>query len=173
MNLLFNEIGNLPPERYEMTFNEAKTFFVDTFPDSETRLENWNCFIEYVKNLITLGINDMQIWIDGSFVTDKINPNDIDCVLYISVKLLNSLNKQQQSILSNVLVPQKRETHELIKQAFHTDPYLLLDVKDCPEHLNYHEIVKMKEYWEGWWGHDRQGNAKGYIILSVKGGRRQ
>lgn len=173
MNLRFNEVGNLPPGRYEMPFNEAKTLFVDAFPDSETRLENWNCFMEYVENLITLGINDMQMWIDGSFVTNKTNPNDIDCVLYIKVNILNSLNVQQQSILSKVLVPQERETHELIKQSFHTDPYLLLDITDCPEHPNYTEIINRHEYWKDWWGHDRQGNAKGYIILSVKGGRCQ
>ena len=28
MNLKFNEIGNLPPGRYEIAFDDAKSFFV-------------------------------------------------------------------------------------------------------------------------------------------------
>lgn len=173
MNLQFNEIGNLPPGSHEVTFDNAKEVFVNAFPDSKTRLQNWNCFIEYIKNLINLGIKDMQLWIDGSFVTNKTNPNDIDCVIYIDIQILNSLNVQQQSILSDVLIPGNVESREIIKDAFHTDPYLLLDLVDVPSHPAYDIMMARKTYWENWWGHDRQGNAKGYIILSVKGGQYQ
>lgn len=173
MNLQFNEIGNLPPGSHEVTFDDAKEFFVNAFPDSKTRLQNWNCFIEYVKNLINIGIKDMQLWIDGSFVTNKINPNDIDCVIYIGIQILNSLNAQQQSILSEVLIPGNVESREIIKDAFHTDPYLLLDLVNVPSHPAYETMMARKTYWENWWGHDRQENAKGYIILSVKGGKYQ
>lgn len=173
MNLIFNEIGNLPPGCYEITFDDAKSFFVDAFPDSETRLNNWNSFYAYIQEIISIGLDEFKLWVDGSFVTKKLNPNDIDCVIYIKESLLNSLSPEAQENLVKYLIPKNQIMHEFNKNLYCTDSYLLLDIEDSPNSPYYDSIMKTKQYWEGLWGHDRQGNAKGYIILSVKGGRCQ
>lgn len=173
MNLKFNEIGNLPPGRYEIAFDDAKSFFVDAFPDSETRLKNWNSFYAYIQTIISIGLDEFKLWVDGSFVTEKLNPNDIDCVVYVKASLVNSLSPKGQELLVKYLIPQNKSMHELNKNLYCTDSYILLDIEDSPDFPNHDIIMGKKKYWDNLWGHDRQGNAKGYIILSVKGGKCQ
>lgn len=173
MNLNFNEIGNLPPGRYEIAFDDAKSFFVDAFPDSETRLKNWNSFYAYIQIIISTGLDEFKLWVDGSFVTKKLNPRDIDCVVYVKASLVNSLSLEAQERLAKYLIPQNRSMHEFNKNLYCTDSYILLDIEDSPNFPNHDFIMEKKKYWDDLWGHDRQGNAKGYIILSVKGGKCQ
>ncbi len=167
MNLEFNEIGNLKPYKYELTFNEAKTFFVDGFQESETRQRNWNGFCSFLDSLINLGLTDAEVWVDGSFVTNKLNPNDIDCVIYVKPIVINSISIENKKKLSAKF---SEGGNLLAHFAFFTDPYILLDVSDNPDFPNYLNLCKRKEYWENWWGHDRNNNPKGYIVLTIKGG---
>lgn len=167
MKLEFNEIGNLKPNKYEITFNEAREFFVDSFVESETRQRNWTGFCNFLQMLIDLGLTEMQVWVDGSFVTNKLNPNDIDCVIYIKPEIINSISNENQE---NLYKKFSKQGNEKAHVEYFTDPYILLDVTNTPCFPGYKEWCDNKIYWENWWGHDRNNNEKGFLVLTIKGG---
>lgn len=77
----FDERGHLV-ETYELNITQFKELFVDKWRDS-TRPNIFGVFEKYVedfKNLITPNFN---MWVNGSFVTQKLNPRDIDFVSFI------------------------------------------------------------------------------------------
>ncbi|ACT96896.1 DUF6932 family protein [Dyadobacter fermentans] len=95
----FDISGNLKP--YDVIQTDWFTFkaeFVDAFPHSETRRLIFENFSVYMETLIAIIGTGFHQWIDGSFVTRKLNPGDIDFVTFIdsatfsrNENLLNSL----------------------------------------------------------------------------------
>lgn len=80
--LEFNEDGLLPPQDYPMRIDELRSSLLVLGPgegipwDKSKRLTLVNNLEIMVKQLWDVGITD--IFINGSFVTDKPNPSDID-----------------------------------------------------------------------------------------------
>ncbi len=48
-------------------------------------------FIEKLKDLIS---THFYIWVDGSFVTKRLRPNDIDILIFVESETLNQIEKQ-------------------------------------------------------------------------------
>jgi hypothetical protein len=85
--LKFDSRGNLTPyEKIPSTTNEMRNFFVESI-QSRTRKVIFEKYVNYSDALKSLleGAH-LQQWINGSFVTKKINPSDIDLVTFISHK---------------------------------------------------------------------------------------
>ena len=82
--LSFDHRGNLTPyELIQANVNEFKHFFVDRI-QSRTRLDNFNKYIKYSEDLKSLlEGKTLKQWINGSFVTKKTNPKDIDVVTFL------------------------------------------------------------------------------------------
>ena len=82
--LHFDEKGFLKPDKAILSdINEMVRYFVNGI-DSETRKINFDKYIRYSTDLKKYsGGSDLKQWIDGSFVTLKVNPNDIDLVTFI------------------------------------------------------------------------------------------
>ena len=82
--LELNEKGNLMPySPIKISFEIFIKIFVESFPLDSTRhqiLANFERFIEEFRSKIYPHFN---IWINGSFVTQKKNPNDIDFLVFI------------------------------------------------------------------------------------------
>lgn len=156
----FDENGNLPAGEYPIDFDDLKQVFVDGFGTSYTRRRNWDGFNAFVKFLIDAGLKDMTIWVDGSFISNKENPNDFDFVTLIEPKNLNNLSKAQQSKLCSIF------EHETAKSFFYCDPYIIL--VDGSEYN-----INRNAYWKKQWGHDRFGNSKGFVVVEIRGGVRQ
>lgn len=70
----FNENGYLPYGMYNMTFEEFKSQFGENTPKRKEIFEEYEKFLAELKNTGYL----LDHWIDGSFVTAKENPGDID-----------------------------------------------------------------------------------------------
>jgi hypothetical protein len=94
----FDEFGYLIPyDVQEITLED----FEETFATNENRK---TLFLEYevfVKHLKSLGINNFYQWIDGSYVTKKISPNDIDVVSFIETKEFKK-NEKELLLLSKM-----------------------------------------------------------------------
>ena len=76
--------GNLTP--YDITQFSFETFvehFVDEFEDSTTRKLIFEQYQRYLLDIRTMITDDFVQWIDGSFVSRKTNPNDIDVVTFL------------------------------------------------------------------------------------------
>lgn len=68
--------GFLPLGRYATTVDEIKDRYVEQI-SSDRRREIWDDF-ETVRKLISSIIPICSIWISGSFLSDKVEPSDID-----------------------------------------------------------------------------------------------
>jgi hypothetical protein len=93
--LTFDHRGHLTPYSHIQTsIEEFRSTFVDGIA-SVTRSDNFEKYIRYsddLKNL--LGTKSLKQWLNGSFVTRKTNPKDIDLVTFIDHKTIVRLGDQ-------------------------------------------------------------------------------
>lgn len=68
----FDENGNLPPGVYEVSLQDIESRFTWT----DRRKELFEGLKRAIDNLIKANVQ--KVWLDGSFVTSKDDPNDID-----------------------------------------------------------------------------------------------
>ena len=80
----FNENGIIEPGLHTSTIPEVCEFLVNNFDTSQTRKKIFDNFIKFFS-LLVKNFKVYEIWIDGSFTTAKINPNDIDVVVFFYV----------------------------------------------------------------------------------------
>ncbi|MCA9407028.1 MAG: hypothetical protein KC684_10845, partial [Candidatus Omnitrophica bacterium] len=88
MELKFDIRGNLRPyERIEVTLDEFKENFVGPFEKTSSRHEIFENYIRYVEEFKKEITPKFKQWIDGSFVTNKVNPRDIDIVNIVDYEI--------------------------------------------------------------------------------------
>lgn len=108
MILSFNDKGLLPPGDYEMTFEEIRNSIVVLGPPDESNWDrNWREILVdnlevMVNQLLNVGIKD--IYINGSFVQNKLHPSDIDGYFVCDVMRLADGSLQREL---NLLEPDK------------------------------------------------------------------
>lgn len=108
MILSFNDKGLLPPGDYEVTFEEIRQSVVVLGPPHEPGWDReWREVLVgnleiMVKQLISVGIQD--IFINGSFVQNKLHPNDIDGYFVCDIRRLADGSLQREL---NLLEPDK------------------------------------------------------------------
>lgn len=78
----FNEYGCLPEGIYDCTIEEAAERF-SSFQSGSQRQQLWDKFNEFIREAKACRLVDAML-VDGSFVTTKADPNDIDLVLVVS-----------------------------------------------------------------------------------------
>lgn len=82
--LEFDEKGNLTPyNNIEINYEIFVKNFVDSFPLDSTRHQILTNFERFLEKLRLKIYPHFSIWINGSFVTQKLNPNDIDFLIFI------------------------------------------------------------------------------------------
>ena len=78
------------------TVDEVKSALVDGFPGSSTRAaiyEDWLELRGLLSGLITLE----RQWLDGSFATRKLDPNDLDLVTFADSDEVEALDHVQEA----------------------------------------------------------------------------
>lgn len=151
---MFDQNGNLSAGFIRGTIGEFKERFVVEFENSRTRGDIFNRYIDYCERMEYLEVAIKQ-WVDGSYVTNKENPNDIDLVTHIDALELNKrteIHKNLNRLLDNARCKSK---YRCDVYAIHVYPKELSD--------RYKHYKKREEYWSKWFGHDRDGNPKGII----------
>lgn len=110
----FNAKGWLPEGIYDCTVDEATTRF-GTFQGNDRRPRLWADFREFISEVKPTGL-PMAILINGSFVTAKPDPNDIDLILVIPVThhLTRDLSPAQYNVLSAQRVKRKYKLDVLV-----------------------------------------------------------
>ena len=173
----FQENGYLPHKCYEVTLEEIKEKLVDNFPDSKTRQSRFECFMRFYKELLENVKSCIRILIDGSFVENNPNPNDIDLVIVIDSTKYNDYERfyiDNEFVFKNVLRDEfkplkEQENFDLIYESdfykYGCDFFpLVKEEKDSRDYINY---ISMKKYWIRQWGHDRFHVEKGFLNLKV------
>jgi hypothetical protein len=162
MQISFDQFGNLSPSQKSVfTLPLLKTIFVDEFQESKTRkiiFEGLEAFLTNLSNFIDASFD---LWVDGSFVTNKLNPNDIDVVLIIDAFILAQKGKEIE-----ILFKSNTAKLEYLVDAYTIAKYDELDSK-------YPLFQIEKAYWANWFGYSRrniQGKRfpKGFLEIKFE-----
>ena len=94
-----------------------------------------------------------DLWVDGSFVTTKLDPDDVDVVLELAE--ITGVTPAQEERL------QWFSSRQAADVAQKYDDYGC----DC-----YVTIRSTRDYWLSQFGRDRGNNPKGIAILQINGG---
>src|SRR5690242_7160692 len=87
--------------RHAVTFEEIREVFVDGFPGSATRAPLFESF-SLVRAAIMRVVPIREQWIDGSFVTRKQDPVDIDLVTVFDGEQLDALDGPDRTLLKGL-----------------------------------------------------------------------
>lgn len=139
----------LEPGLHDFELAEIGNHFLKDFAGSTTRAPLITNLKAYVEHFSDLGAS-VELWIDGSFTTKKVNPNDIDLVIFSSEAEVNSLPPEKKKVFGALL------DKPTVKKRFGLDVYFCT-VEDQPT----------RSYWRGWFGFDRNERPKGIARVMV------
>lgn len=121
---------------------------IDNFAKKAKREHIWDRFKAFIDEVKKIGI-DFEVWLDGSFVTDKEEPGDIDVIFFFSNSDLASLSPDQNKYVSFLF---GKPSKSIIKARYECDVFV------CPK-----EDLNMRSYWRGWFGFTRSEEPKGIV----------
>lgn len=148
----------LPAGFHDLDDNEIKHLLVDAFPKSVRRSMLYCNYIQFLEQLKLINKQVLcfsEVWIDGSYTTEKPEPDDIDILLVVDFNALNSL---PDALAPNVNALLNRD---YIKLNYHIDVLLL------PENHPNFDYQERRSYWRGWFGFDRKEIPKGLVRVML------
>ncbi|KAF0240574.1 MAG: hypothetical protein FD167_4140 [bacterium] len=124
-------------EFQDIKLHQLKSLFLVPFPNSTTRTNTLRRFKNWVQRIKKLNVR-CEIWLDGSFVTKKEDPQDIDLVVFIKntdMIRLSDAKKLELRILTN-----EKLTEEQKKECV------------CDSYLGSSEDLLDRRYWKKTFG---------------------
>lgn len=151
--MTFAEYGYLVP--YTLIVTDLETLnltFVNEMPESTTRRRIFTTFTGYVTELQTALNCPLKVWVNGSFTTTKLNPEDVDFVIFVDKQV--TVNHQQ-------LIRQFRQRRYQKKSL--TDDYLVEVVSETHPDYRIYQLNRLDKQRD--FAFDRLGNPNGYLQL--------
>lgn len=142
---------------HEKSLSEIRKICVSDFKLSSTRSTIMNGFEQIVNGLNTAKIPG-YIWLDGSFVTEKINPADCDFILSVPEEFANSASDDQKNLISIISWN--------LKDTLKCDSYYR--VCECVGPGGLEHELKTAGYWTKLFGRSRAGVPKGIILHKLE-----
>lgn len=139
----FDARGLLPAGVHSCDEVEFSRLLVNKFPGDPTRATIRNGFFKLRERAESHGVAGTQ-WVDGSFVTQKHGPSDVDVVLFVKAEVLNDLDDDGKAFVLDVLA----RPHGAM--SFKTDHYVVT-VRE-PGHPQYDAYEKARLYWRDLFG---------------------
>lgn len=154
---IFTTDGHLPLGRHPTDVEEIEARLVQPFAASSNRRQLYDAWRTRRTTLFDIVTVQME-WVDGSFVTTKHSPADIDLVTFIHAQDIEDLSIDDRRAVSDLTQgdgPRQVGCHSFLVVVF-------------PEnHHGYDSYLKSRGYWDVWWSRQRTGQEKGY--LEVRG----
>lgn len=143
---------------HRMSLGDLKRLCVVGFPLSKRRESIMRALESLLAELSGVSIR-AEVWINGSFLTKKIDPDDVDLVVVVQ--------EQEQDLPTasagkDVLV---RIARQNFTNPIKCDSYL--NVEYPPESPRYILGQKQRSYWLKQFGESRGGGKKGLAVLGV------
>lgn len=139
-----------PAGFFETSLEELQIHCVDPFPDSDRRKALYAGAVVYFQQLSNIGC-DLEIWIDGSFVTQKPEPDDIDVVVVMDPAQVDRLSPEKAAALEALA-----DTNT-VKTRFGLHVFFVAG--------NSRDGLA---YWRGLFGYQRDGRTpKGMALIKV------
>ena len=144
----------LAPGLHRLTLQGLYDLAVLPFPSDAQRAVLFQKFRLWESEVKASGIK-ATLWVDGSFLTQKPSPEDVDCVIWRPhwIDLVND-TPSNRGALSRLF------DHSAAKTLYDLDLYLETPPAD--------QLVHREAYWKGFFGycHDRI-TAKGFAEVNV------
>ena len=129
----------------------------DRFATNDIRKVIYEGYKSYNKELLKM-IDSFIQYVDGSYVTAKEHPNDIDIVTFLDILFLAN-NK-------NILMKLQGKNSII---SYKVDGYFC---PVCDENSPYFsQCEERKRYWIDWFSKDRKGNSKELFVCNIKKGQ--
>jgi hypothetical protein len=151
----------LAPGLHFMSVAALRALCVSPFTLSSTRA----AIIVGLETVLTTLSNGRivgDLWIDGSFVTEKVDPADVDIVLVLDYFGMNSPTSAQLQILRWFA------TNPDLRARYFCDSYVFMEYPR--EHSLFAVGQRHRDYWAGWSGKNRRDELTGMAVIEV--GRR-
>lgn len=163
----FDSRGLLPDGVHECDEQVFEAKFVNAFPSSSRRPMLFDGFLKLRKEAQVV-LSSATQWVDGSYVTDKVEPDDVDLVTFVDIDLLNALFIEQQNVVKELL-----NGREDTKNKYGCHTFL---VPCCDPNNNFFGLFEMQRlYWRKWFGSTRgtvdpdgtpiPGREKGFVSM--------
>ncbi|MFP4976368.1 DUF6932 family protein [Paenibacillus sp. CN-4] len=153
----FLENGNLYPGIHQYNIEEFEQQFVRDFTGSTQRPIIYENFKYWLGQLLQIKV-PRYIWLDGSFLTRKLDPNDIDLVVFYGPEDIESEEEAEKIlyIISN------------LSREFRCDAYFCLTFKHWDEaeqqRVDPNQATR-ETYWMGQFAFDRSREPKGMVEI--------
>jgi len=142
----------LPAGFHEMPLPALRHLCVDGFPLSTVRAGLMGG-IEAIRGSLSTALVPASVWIDGSFMTQKIDPADVDLAVRLSFAALPSPGPEQQALFARIAG----------KQFAGCDSYIFIEYPEGhPEHA---AGDMMRAYWQRQFGFSRGDEFKGVAVI--------
>lgn len=133
---------------HEIELADLEKIFVNPFHDETRRQELTAKLRLFLEKLKEIGAH-FEVWLDGSFSTNKEKPGDVDIAVIFDPEEINKLEQHQIEFLDT--------KHEIIKIRYNLDVYYV------PNDMH------KKSYWRGLFGFARDEQPKGIPRLYIGG----
>jgi hypothetical protein len=154
----FDNNGHLMPyEIQEITLDEFRYFFVEKLGDSGHRTQLFDNYLRFIEDLKASFDVPFYQWVDGSFITTKEFPGDIDVVTFIPSELLKKRLIAVQYFIN--------KSEQLYKVDAKFSPICKWNQRD------YQDSKEQESYWFNLFNSSRKNkngfsNPKGIIKLN-------
>lgn len=147
----FDQNGNLTPySAIEISFDEFETRYLKAPGASLARQMLSENYLKYVNDFENEITKEFFQFVNGSFTTRKLNPNDLDLVTFIDYRIYG----EKESLLERFKRPGEFEG---------IDAYI---EKSYPEdHRFFIRYQTDLLYWNDLFTKNRQGQKKGYFKI--------
>lgn len=133
----------------DIEIKDLEETFVKPFPNPDRRAYLLERFAALIEKFKETGISS-EVWIDGSFATDKPEPGDIDMIFFINGIDANKLDAEKQKILTEL------NDRKISQIRYKCDVFIVPN-----------EDLNMRSYWRGWFGFTRNEEPKGIFRLTI------
>lgn len=141
-----------------MTLAELRSMCVTAFPLSKSRgqiMDGLEKFVDILRAEGTVG----ALWVDGSFMTQKLDPHDVDIVLSVQWSFYENGTAAQHAIVDLVAVAD-------FKPDYFCDAYLLWEYSKDDELYAWGEWERA--YWIRQFGFSRGIDKKGMALIQLR-----
>ena len=150
----------LPVGLHSMTVLELRHLCVCDFRLSQTRHRLMTGLERAIQRLLVTDIVG-ELWVDGSFLTCKIDPGDVD-VTRVWAAFYESSTEDQKMVIDWF------NGGAELKAEFDCHAFAWIDFPEG--HARYWDSEWTRAYWTRQWGFSRSGIRKGIAVIKVPHG---
>jgi hypothetical protein len=143
----------LPVGFHELDLAGLRRLCVGRFPHSLTRSRIMDG-LEHVLSLLQRNGMRGELWVDGSFTTEKLNPDDADIILVVDAADYRAFSPEQRAFFNGFC-------NISLKDRFRCDNYGM--VRDEASPMNEWLLA----YWLRQFGFSRADQMKGLAVIKL------